>query len=427
MAGSRKPNNSASKDVCRMPISLPSVSGINTEARTLIFVGAIMNFGFAFYFVALPVYLSVAGFSPTVIGLLLAVEAVIGFSLAIPLAMLSDIRGRKGFFILGILAASVAGAILYFTLNLILIVLAAAFSGLANALMSAPALALLAEKATDDRSRNDIFTLSSAFGGVATALGALISGILPALFAARFGFGVVGSFRPLFALSATLGIVGLVVVQLKIHEARRSKTEGSNGGAATGGFMKIPRKSLPVVMRFSMLGLIGFGAGLIIPLFPLWFHLRFGLDISVIGPLFSAMLFVTALASLLTPYLARRRGSVLTIALTQICSIPFLILIPFSGNYVLAGVAMVARNMLMNVSGPMQHSYQMGVIHPDERATASSIIQTFDAVPRAFAPAIGGYMFSLGLLDLPFFFTAALYTTSILLFYFIFRGVRPLD
>lgn len=55
-----------------------------------------------------------------------------------------------------------------------------------------------------------------------------------------------------------------------------------------------------------------------------------------------------------------------------------------------------------------------------------SVISTFDAVPRAFALAIGAYMFSLGLLILRFFFKAALHAISILLFYIIFRNIKPI-
>lgn len=416
-----------------MAINIPSIGRIGSEARALILVGAAINFGGAFYFVALSVYLSVAGFNPTTIGLLLAVESVVGFTFAIPMAMLSDIHGRKPFFIIGVLMASISGVILYFSLNLALIVLAAILSGLANSLLGAPAGALLAEKAANDAERNDVFTLWSFYSGIANAIGALVSGALPALFQTYFAFNAVSSFHPLFALSAFIGMLAILFIHFNIHEKVQhnvgpiTNVSSKKSAGSYRSFIKIPRKSSPVVFKFSVLGLIGLGAGLIIPLFPLWFHLRFNLDISVIGPLFSAMLFVTAFGSLFTPALARRRGSVTAIVLTQISSIPLLIFIPFAPNYALAGVAMVTRNMFMNVSSPIQHSFQMGLIYPDERATATSIIQTFDAVPRAFAPAIGGYMFSLGLLSLPFFFTAVLYTASILLFYILFRNVKPLD
>ena len=69
----------------------------------------------------------------------------------------------------------------------------------------------------------------------------------------------------------------------------------------------------------------------------------------------------------------------------------------------------------------------MGLIAPDERATANSIINTFDAFPRAWGPSIGTWLFSLGLLDLPFFITGAMYVGSIFSFYFIFRNLKPVS
>lgn len=103
------------------------------------------------------------------------------------------------------------------------------------------------------------------------------------------------------------------------------------------------------------------------------------------------MTFGVSIAGLFTPKIASTRGSVSIIVMTQLSSIALLVAIPFLANYALAGAAMVGRNILMNMSLPIQKSYHMGLFDPNERASAYSFVNTFDAVPRALGASIAGY------------------------------------
>jgi len=170
--------------------------------------------------------------------------------------------------------------------------------------------------------------------------------------------------------------------------------------------------------------MIGLGAGVLVRIFPLWFYLRYNTNVDVLGPLFSITQFLTAVASLTTPSMAKVMGEIKTIVYTEGVSIAILIAMPFMPLYYLAGVLYALRSLLMNMSAPIQNSFIMSLIPENERALASSIINFFDSLPRSFGPFISGLFIQLGYLNLPFFFTATLYSFSVAGFYILFRKAK---
>ena len=64
----------------------------------------------------------------------------------------------------------------------------------------------------------------------------------------------------------------------------------------------LPRKSLGIIAKFSTANLmIGLGAGLIIPLIPTWFYLRFNVTDVFSGPLVAASNIIMGLTALAAP------------------------------------------------------------------------------------------------------------------------------
>ncbi|MDG6928525.1 MAG: MFS transporter [Nitrososphaerota archaeon] len=396
-----------------MAAFLPSLRGIDPAARNLIIAFLLPSAGNGFTSVGFSLYLYSLGMGTTLIGALLSVTSLVSVALAVPLGMLADAHGKKRFVMLGLSLDTLGLAAVSFSANFFVLMTAATFFGLAGAALFSPAQAMLADKCATEAQRNSVFALTAFGGGLAFASGSFVVGAVGVV-RETLALGEGASYRSLFLAFALLEVAAGMVVW-------RGVSESKTGGSVR---FRMPRKSWRVVKRFSILGLIGLGAGLIIPLFPLWFHLRFGLDTSVLGPLFGIAGIAMALSYLVSPAMAKGRGTVFAIVATQLSSVAVLLLIPLSPGYVFAGAAMVTRGILMNVAHPIQTSFQMGLVDPEERATATSIIGLFDAVPRAYGPTLGGYLFSLGFLDLPFFVTALLYTASTVLFYVFFRNEK---
>jgi MFS family permease len=398
--------------------SFPSLRAIDTNAKYLILAGALVNFGGGYFTVARPVYMYAAGLNPTIIGLLIALQGLLGVVLSIPVAMLSDSFGRKRFVVLGLLFDAAGSFLFFYSLNLTVLVVAQVMFAFVTAAANAPLLALFTESTTKEN-RNEMFVLFYFVGGIATAMGSFAAG-LPVPFESLFSVDYLGGFRLLFLVVSATSLASGLVVSRFISESRAEKM-GRGGRLRFGDMFRLPKRSMAVVKKFSVIGFTGFGAGLVLPLLPLWYSLKFGVDASLIGPLFGSIFLTTAVASLFTPTLARRAGSVSTIIATQLLGTVLLVAMPLSPDYLAAGVVMVARSTLANMANPIMESFMMGLVHPEERATASSVIQMFDSVPRWYGPSVGGYLFSMGLIDVPFYFTAVLYAVSIGLFYLFFR------
>lgn len=401
----------------------PALGQADPNAKYLVVAEGLLNWGGGFFLVARPIYLYAIGLNPTTVGALISLQAFLAVVLSIPIAMLSDALGRKRFVVYGMLLDGAGAFLFFYSSDIVALVAAQVLFAVVNAAAGAPFLALFTGTTTKDN-RNELFVLLGFFGLASLSVGAYASG-LPVPLESLLKVGYLDGFRFLFLVVSITSLAGGVIVALFVSETRERPPEGRR--LTLERMVKLPKRSMSVVKKFSVIGFTGFGAGLVIPLLSLWFTLRFDVTTLVVGPLFGTIFLITAFASLLTPALARRRGSVFTIVVTQLSAIVLLVSIPLSPDYLSAGALMVARSTLANMAGPITNSFTMGLIHPDERATASSIIQLFDSVPRAYAPTLGGYLISLGLINLPFFITAVLYLASSSLFYFLFRNVRAPD
>jgi predicted MFS family arabinose efflux permease len=167
--------------------------------------------------------------------------------------------------------------------------------------------------------------------------------------------------------------------------------------------------------------LIALGAGLIIPLIPTWFYLRFKETDVFSGPLIAVSNIAMGLAAFASPNIAKRVGLVKGIVMTQLLSTIFLFAIPFSSVALVAAPLYVVRAMLMNMSSPLADTFLMNMIAEDERATASSFNAVIWRLPNAATTVVGGAMLNSGNLSLPFYLCALLYVASISLFYTVFR------
>jgi MFS family permease len=359
-----------------------------------------------------PVYLDQIGYTPFQIGVILTFNTFIGALLMLPIGSLSDKYGRKKFIVLARLISSLAFIILTFFTGFFEILLAASLMGIAFANSGSSYMALLTEK-SEESTRNTVFAFSSFISGVATSAGMLV-GAVPPYLSKFFQLSLVNSYRVLYVIALIGSLISLLPI-LKIKESYR----GHHGK-----IILFPKASKNVVIRLSVLGMIGLGAGVLVRIFPLWFYLRYNTNVNVLGPLFSITQFLTAVASLTTPSMAKVMGEIKTIVYTESTSIAILIAMPFMPLYYLAGVLYVLRSLLMNMSAPIQNSFIMSLIPENERALASSIINFFDSLPRSFGPFISGLFIQLGYLNLPFFFTATLYSFSVAGFYILFRRAK---
>ena len=365
-----------------------------------------------FISVSLPIYLKRLGFDEILAGTFFTVSGITSVALVIPLGILADRYGRRRIVLLGCCTFVLAVALLVLAESYIAFVAAAATLGLAEALMYSTFDALLAD-ATTPAQRTAAFGFTFFLSTLAFAAGNLVA-TLPDAAYLRDPLNVPGAYRPPLTdmvVVAALAPILISAVRLPAVRVLRGKS-------------LLPRKSAPILTKFFASNFVmGMGAGLIIPLFSLWFLLKFSLGEGVTGPLIAVANVVVGVAYLAAPLLERRYGMVRSIVSLQFLATGVLFLIPFTWNLYAVGTLYVVRNLLMNVSWPMASSFLMSTVDESERSAASAVVGASFQLPFAMSTAVGGYLLTVHV-DLPFFVTTALYLTGITTFWFFFRNLR---
>jgi len=387
-------------------------AGLTRDARLLLVSFGLVGLPVGLLNVTMPVYLERLGFGSVLTGTFFTVAGLTSVGLVIPFGILADRYGRRRMTLLGGILTVVALATISLADSYGLFLAGAVFLGLSEALGFSTLNALLAE-ATEPAHRTAVFGMSFFFNSVAFAAGSLLA-VLPDLALSRNPQDVHGAYRSVFALVAGISVISPVaLVFLRVGRSRSPE-----------GRSLLPRKSAPILVKFFASNfIIGLGAGLIIPLFTLWFYLKFGLAESATGPLLAVASLFMGVSYLVAPALSRRRGMVRSIVEVQALATVVLFLIPLVGNIYVVGVLYIARNLLMNMSWPVASAFLMSAVDESERAAASAVSGASFRLPFAVSTTVGGYLLTIHV-DLPFFVTTVLYAIGVGVFWAFFRGYQ---
>jgi MFS family permease len=388
------------------------LEGLGRDAKLLLTSSFIGGVSFAFYFLILPFYLLSAGYDATWIG---TVNAVFGVSMTvfiIPAGILADAFGRKRFNLLGYVIMSIGMFVMALSPSAPSIIGGAALAGFGGSLTFASSGALLAGSVPGAR-LTAIFSYSYFLSTFASSLGS-VTGWLPTILADLLDV------NRLVALQLTMGVGAVVTLAggvplLFVHEGRTERK----------GRARFSLESRGIIAKFMLVNVfVGFGAGLTIPLFPVYFWKKFGIDSGPMGTLQAVSNLVAALAFLAAPRVASRMGTVRGIVITTGISVPLLALIPLAPSFLLTTPFFVMRQAMINMNSPLIDSLIMRLVDERERATASGVAQLFWNLPNSFGQPVGGYMIDNIWIDAPPFSTAAFYAVYTTIFWLMFRSIR---
>jgi predicted MFS family arabinose efflux permease len=167
--------------------------------------------------------------------------------------------------------------------------------------------------------------------------------------------------------------------------------------------------------------LVGMGAGLIIPFLNLYFRDRFGLSPQTIGVYYGLVQASMILGVLIGPELARRFGMIKTVVFSEWASIPFMVILAFTGDLPMATMAFFLRGALMNLGVPIANNYMMERVGMTDRALVNSWSMIAWSLSWAVTAAIGGLMIEHGGYTLPLLLASGLYVASSALYFAFFH------
>lgn len=404
------------------------VSDRALDVKLLLAAMGLNSLPLGYTLVVLPIYLNDIGFSGEVIGAITAVSSFAATVALTPFAIAADRYGRKPFVVGGFLAATLAYLFFAFTRDLNSLLLAGAIGGIglaggfSTAVWTPAWTALISEKASHEK-RTAVFAWSQGIWTVALTAGSAAS-VLPAFFRTHLNSTFFQSYEYPFLIFAILSIISGLVL-LPVSEARTKHPKIGSGHRKS----FFPSKSRSQITKFAAtLGAVGFASGVGIQLLSLWFKKVYGTSENVLGPWFAAAEITSLVVIPMIPKLTKTFGSPRTVSITQglsACLLASMILAP---SYQLAALILVARNFFMNISWPVQQSYLMGTVTPEERASASAITYTIWGIGNSFGPILAGFFLSqvtFLALSAPLLIGGAVYLIAAVAFYLLFRGIPP--
>ena len=159
-----------------------------------------------------------------------------------------------------------------------------------------------------------------------------------------------------------------------------------------------------------------------------WFptgFLRFGVELKSLGLLFFISNFLAALSFLSAPIIARWIGLVKTMAFSHGLASLIYIGIPFAPTFFIAAALLAIRSFVAYMDNPLRASFTMAMVQSNERGAAAGVTSLARIVPYGISPTIATYLMQNISLMLPLFIGGGLQLVNDVVFYTMFRHVRP--
>jgi MFS family permease len=400
---------------------LAQVRSLNRPAQLFllaIFLDGLLFAGWNLFF---NLYILSAGYSRDFLGMLNAAPSVSALILAVPMGLLSDRIGRKRAMMLGFLLSNfgiIAMILARSEWAMLVLALCWGAAGQLYVISQAPFMM----KASDDKTRDILFSFSFGMFPLASTLGNIIAGYLPDAFTHWLGLTTSASaYRAVILFSIIASFLVLVPIAF-IREQKKVTTETKTDESPK-------RTSIwrvlfrPLTLKLSLPNLvIGLGAATLVPYFNVYFSEHYRMSDAALGILFSVGSLATGIACIIGPRLVGNLGGkVRTVVIGQGISLVFLLAIGFSPWLWLAVIGFLVRGALMNMVAPLFDAFALEQSHETEHGAVNSIRNLAWNVGWAVGPYISGLVQQRYGFSPLFVSTAVLYAIAITLTWIFFR------
>jgi MFS family permease len=393
---------------------------ITPNARLFLLATLLSWVGLSVNQVVFNLYLVAAGYEADFVG---AVTSMMGLGMAataLPAGWMADRFGRRACLLGG--SVVIATALLARSLSLSPGALFAStlLLGAGQAVVTIAASPFMIEN-SEEFERTHLFSMHFVVVLLGGLLGNLMGGELPGLFENQLPDTLVPSPLIAYRYALVAGALASVLAAwplLSVREAPAHERPAVEPARA--------RDHAGLLSRLGLYYLVvGFGAGLIMPFFNLYFSQRYAANAGQIGLYFSVAQVLTLAATLTGPLLARRMGKLQAVTVLQLLSLPFLVTLGVETTLAVSVAAFWLRSVFMQMSSPLVTSFAMELIPAALRARAQAIDNMCWYVGWAMSSLISGQIMARFGFEWPYYLTALCYGVLTILFWWFFRAPQP--
>jgi len=393
------------------------VRSFSRNARLYLLATTVQGLNFGIWGVIFYLYLNLneVGFQPDFIANMFTAGAIATGFVALPAGLLCERLGTKTAMLVSF-ASYLFSLVQIATLQPSQLLLASLVSGLISTIGWVASAPFMTENSQPEE-RTHLFSISWTIMIVMGIIGSYAGGVMPDFFNSALGLptgaktGSAAGYRITLMISVVLGLAAIFPILL-IREDKNAPRQ------KMGRLLSLKNIQNPATIVKFMIptGLIGFGAGFIVPLFNIFFNLKFAATTEQVGTIFALGNVTLGIGTLAAPPLAQRIGKVRAVVVCQYISMPFIMLMTLSPNLALAATSYLVRGALMNMAGPITTTFEMEMVSETERATTSGLMVMADNVPRAITASVSGRMMTRNDFFTPFLFTTVTYFIASSLF-----------
>lgn len=389
---------------------LVEYKGSPKNIKILVVSSLFSGMGMALFNFVLVLYITTVS-NAQLFGLIGLVMGVVNGMTLIPSGVLSDRVGAHRLIMASTALAS-TGILLFIYSSVTTFLVGAVVIGFSGAL-GGPSINVYLSS-VQERKRKYIFALRALLAQVGFSIAFILGGSIPDILTSN-GMELLTAFKTVMTIGAILNILSFLQV-MRLTSERGSEPQG-----------KLAWPSRRVWM-FTMPGvLIGFGAGLTIPYFQVFFSHILQASKSLTGLIFGTSNIVMAVVIAFLPDFAERLGSVRLVVACHAVATALMWLIPFFPILWLASFIYVVRNVLMNAVNPITSAFMMSRVRSDERGIASSVTALTWLTFNAIGTYVGGFLWGSDMWKYAFMATGTFYTVYTVLYYLFFRRIDDLE
>jgi MFS family permease len=406
----------------------PSSGAVTRDGLILMAGRALRNLAYGALSVDIALYLGRMGLRSQEIGVLFTVALAAAALSAVGAAVAADRIGRRRTLALSGLLMAAAGALLASGAGRPAFFLAALLGSLSPTGQDVGPFQSLEQAAlpstTSARNRTSVFAWYNLGASVAAATGALIPG----------AFLVAGHLSPakmdravLVGYAACGGALTVLAQLLTRNVEPAPRQDAPRRGGRARLSLRLHRSRQFVMRMAAVQGADALAGGLVVQsLIAYWFHLRFGADETLIGPIFFGTNMLAAGSFLIAARVAGRIGLLNTMVFTHLPSNVLLALVPAMPTLPLAAGMWLLRSALSQMDVPTRQAYMMAVVADDEREAAAGVTTASRTAAAAVAPSITGLALASAASGAPFVAAGVLKILYDLSLYTLFRRF-PID